>query len=293
MNSMTGYGLASRELPQGRLTVEVRSVNNRFLEVNPRLGQAFQNADAAVRAAVRQACQRGKVDVLVRFEPTEEFQPSVRINTALVKSLYRQFSDAFPAAEPPRLDAVIALPGVLVTEGESRADEELAAGLVATLEDALARMVAERAREGDALKVVLRAHVATLRASATSVTAARGDVVQKYRERLHARLEELLGPKASSLDPGRLEMEVALFADKADIAEECNRLAAHLDAFDAALDSTNPGESVGRALEFLSQEILREINTIGSKCRDLDIGRHVLLLKQEIEAVREQLANVE
>ena len=130
-----------------------------------------------------------------------------------------------------------------------------------------------------------------MRELASVIESAKTSVVDKYRERLQARLEELLGPKGPSLDPGRLEQEVAVFADKADISEECSRLAAHLDALEELLGKD--GEPVGRALEFLIQEILRETNTVGSKCRDLEVARAILDLKQENESLREIIANVE
>jgi uncharacterized protein (TIGR00255 family) len=160
------------------------------------------------------------------------------------------------------------------------------------LTEAVEGFAAERAREGEALRQAIADMRAAMVKHLASVGEARSEVVQKYRDRLKERLEELLGPQASVLDPGRLEQEVAFFADKADISEEVIRLGAHLDRLEQLLNDKE-GASKGRALDFLSQEILREVNTIGSKSRDLDITRTVLELKGLVESLKEQVANVE
>lgn len=291
MNSMTGFGAATRETRFGRLTVEIRSVNYRFLEPSFRLGQSFMHLEPALRTELRNRLQRGKVDLFVRFEPTESFIPSVRINTALVREILKQFDQAsLSDTPPPRPEALIGVPGVVMVDSDAGSNEELDGEMVSLVHEALDKLIAERRREGDALYAACRGHQQRMRELAAQVAAARDDVVQKYRERLRARLDELLGPMAPTLDPGRIEQEVALFADKADIAEECQRLDAHLEALATLLDQE---DAVGRQLDFLTQEIQRETNTIGSKCRDLEIARCVLELKKENESLRENIANAE
>ncbi|MDK2971873.1 MAG: hypothetical protein PWP23_1628 [Candidatus Sumerlaeota bacterium] len=291
MKSMTGYGAVSRDTPYGRLQVEMRSVNNRFLELNFRLGGTFLHLEAGLRAMLRERLQRGKVDVLLRFEPSENFVPSIRLNVPVLRSLASQLKEAGLADDGIRAESLVGLPGVVVTESDPASTKELDALVTELVLEATDKLIAERTREGQTIREACRGHHAKMTELATAIASSRDDVVAKYRERLSQRIDELMGPKAASLDPGRLEQEVAIFADKADITEECQRLAAHLDAYKELIEKD--GEAVGRALEFLVQELLRETNTTGSKCRDLDISRHVLELKKEIETLRENLANIE
>ncbi|MBX3729049.1 MAG: YicC family protein [Candidatus Sumerlaeia bacterium] len=292
MYSMTGYGSATRDTRFGRLQVEMRAVNNRFLELGFRLGTTFIHLESAARGLLRERLRRGKVDVQVRFEPSEAFVPSVRVNVAVLRSLVDQLGAAGLASDGGvRAESLLTLPGVLLNETDPASTEELDAAVLELIGEAAANLLADRAREGEGIRAACRAHQARMAECAAAVAATRDDVVAKYRERLHQRIEELLGPKAASLDPGRLEQEVTIFADKADIAEECQRLGAHLEALGDLIEKD--GEALGRQLDFLSQEILREINTTGSKCRDLDIARQVLELKKECESLKEQIANIE
>ncbi len=291
MHSMTGYGAAQRETPQGRLSIEIRSVNNRFLELNFRLPSIFNHLEPALRKVMRERLNRGKVDVYVRFEPSDEFVPGTRINVPLLRGLLTQLAKAATEGVTLQPEALISIPGVVITESDPNMVGVLDEILTGVLEEALANLVSERAREGEALRQSIREMQVRFIDMTKLIEEGRGEVIGKYRERLIARLDELLGPKAASLDPGRLEQEIALFTDKADIAEECTRLSAHLVALGDLLNKEN--EPVGRATEFLTQEILRETNTIGSKCRDLEIARHVLDLKNELESLRELIANVE
>lgn len=291
MRSMTGFGSATRETPFGRVQVEVRSVNNRFLELNLRLGPQFSPLEGNLRALLRDRLERGKVDLTLRFTPADSFIPRAHVNTPLLLSLLGELHAVLPLSEHVRPESFLMVPGVLVAPEDIPVGEEAEAEIRAVVNEAVDKLIAEREREGGALGTVLRGQHARMSALATRIEAARGDIVQKYRERLHARIDEMLGPKAAGLDPGRLEQEVAIFADKADIAEECTRLAAHLDALARAIDEKD--KAVGRSLDFLVQEILREVNTTGSKCRDLEIARCVLELKAEVEALKENLANIE
>ncbi|MEQ8822158.1 MAG: YicC/YloC family endoribonuclease [Sumerlaeia bacterium] len=299
MRSMTGFGRETAEGPLGSVTVELRSVNHRFLEIAVRAPSALAALEPELRARIKERLVRGRVDATVRFTPagdTTGDAPAVRLNIALVRSLAEQFRKALGTAEGSvRAAELLSVPGVLETgDAEAPTEESLAAlGAILreALDGALDGLIAERTREGAALREALAAMAADMRGHAAAVSDGRDAVVDRYRERLQARLEKLLGPEGPALDPGRLEQEVLFFADKADISEECARLAAHLDALDAGIAADD--EAVGRNLEFLTQEILREVNTTGSKCRDLDIGRHAMALKQLVESLKEQLANVE
>lgn len=292
MLSMTGFGSALEESRFGRVSAEVRSVNNRFLELNFRLGASFLHLEPKLRTMLRDELRRGKVDVTVRFEPAEDFAPAARVNTALVQGIVQQMVDSGLATPGSiAVETLLTVPGALIQEADRKTNEELDAVVCKTVAKAVEALVAERSREGATIAGQLLEMHGRMKQRAESIAAGRDEVVAKYRERLHARIEELLGPKASSLDPGRLEQEVTIFADKADISEEVHRLAAHLDALEDLARKKN--EAVGKSLEFLSQEILREVNTTGSKCRDLEMAQHVLELKKEVESLRELVANVE
>lgn len=291
MQSMTGFGAATRETEFGRIGAEARSVNNRFLELGFRLGQTFIHLEVPLRSELRQKIARGKVDITLRFEPADTVVPDVRINAHLLKSLARQLDEAgLSGSGDFRTEAFLQVPGVLITGSDTGGNEKLDALVCEIVHEAVERLVEERAREGAALREACLGHHDRMRALLDQVERSRDEVVEKYRVRLHERIEELMNAQKAALDPGRLEQEVAIFADKADISEECARLSAHLDALRGLADES---DAVGRRLDFLVQEILREVNTIGSKCRDLDLARCVLDLKKETESLREQIANVE
>ncbi|MCB2155719.1 YicC family protein [bacterium] len=291
MKSMTGFGSATRETPFGRMTIEMRSVNSRFLDTNLRIGATFSHLETAIRTALRNRLQRGKVDVTLRFDPSEELVPAARINKVLLKRLMADVQEAVEGGVEIRPESLLSVPGVVLTASESSIPEEADKSVLEVLDEAIDGLIQERSREGESLREVLREHHRLMSERTQEITTARAEVVQKYREKLLQRIEELMNSQGGTVDPGRLEQEVVFFADKADITEECDRLAAHLEQLKALVDKDE--ESVGRSLEFLAQEILREINTIGSKCRDLEIARAVLDLKQQVESCREQLANVE
>ncbi len=290
MRSMTGFGSAIRETPQGRLTLELRSVNNRFLELNFRLGSTFIHLEPELRNRLRRHLTRGKVDITLRFDASDDFAASVRINRALLTSLISELEEATGRSDI-RPEKILTLPGVLVTESDDTRLKSLEEPVRELLDEAASNLIKQREREGEAMRTTLKAQQVVMAELSERVSSGRNSVVVRYRERLTQRIEEMLGPNSPPVDPGRLEQEVAVFCDKADIAEECTRLAAHLEEL-ANLIAKN-GEAVGRKLEFLSQEMLREVNTVGSKCRDLDIARDVLALKNELESLREQLANIE
>ncbi len=290
MHSMTGFGIARRDMAAGRLSVEMRSVNSRFAEVNIRFNQSLHAFEPELRSELRNRVRRGKVDVFVRFDPAEDRAAGARINAALMKELIAQIRKVDPLHDVSPA-SLLNVPGVVMADAEPDWKEEVGAELIAATREACDALAADRAREGEGLRTAFVETIAAMRVLADAIEQARGDVVARYRDRLLARIEELLGSKGAALDPGRLEQEVAVFADRADISEECQRLSAHLDAFSDLIAKQD--EAVGRAMDFLCQEINREVNTLGSKCRDLDIARAVLDLKQHVESLRENVANVE
>lgn len=290
MRSMTGFGAAREETSLGAIGVEFKTVNNRFLEFNPRLNAFFSPIEPEIRNAVRAKLARGKVEMHIRYVPSEDAAPPPRVNQRVLTDLVRQLQEVSPD-RPIEVERLLSVSGVLETHEDEPASTALAEALLGVVGTALDALEADRAREGETLRAALLSMRDEMRTACERIDAAREDVVAKYRERLKARIDEILDRQGASLDPGRLEQEVALFADKADISEETSRLAAHLDALGDLL--AKDGEAVGRQLEFLGQEILRETNTIGSKCRDLDVARDVLSLKGLNESMRELIANVE
>ncbi len=289
MNSMTGFGRGSATSPLGSLTVELRSVNGRFLDVSLRLPQELTPLEPAARAELQRKLSRGKVLLAVHFEPVPGAGEHYLTNEALLGQL-EDFCRS--RGQEPDLSRLLLIPGVVMVQPDGERYEQLEQLFVKALDQAIEQLAADRAREGEQLRTTmmdLRGQMLDRRSELDGLRAA---VVERYRQRLAERLEELLGPRNASLDPGRLEQEVAIFADKADVAEELARLDAHLQHLGDLLAPGNP-EARGRQLDFLNQEILREINTIGSKGRDLETTRQVLALKSLAESLKEQIANVE
>lgn len=290
MNSMTGFGSGQAESPElGSIRMEMRSVNNRFLDVVVRLPQELSSLEALVRSRIQKRLSRGKVYLNIRFDPVPGATERYELNEPFLDRL-EEFCRA--RGSEPRIETLLGIDGVVnVNVDESRL-EELEALVAKALDGALSGMERERQREGDLLRNALRDIHSEMVARLGNVETARGQVVEKYQVRLKERIEELMGPQASSLDPGRIEQEVAIFADKADISEEVTRLDGHLGRLAEFLKPESK-EAKGRALDFLAQEILREVNTIGSKARDLDMTHQVLELKNLVESLKEQIANVE
>ena len=290
MQSMTGFGRGTAESLIGRLSVELRTLNHRFTELSLQLPPALGFLDQPARRRVASAVQRGKVTLLVRFEPGQSAPAGVALNRPLLDELAAQ-ARAMRDGGPIMPEVLMLAPGVVSPSADPAAEEGILALFDAAFDAAAAALRTDRAREGAVLADAFAASSARMRASAESIATGSSQVVARYRDKLHARIEELLGPAAGSPDPGRLEQEIVLFADKADISEEIVRLTSHLDELVKVIATV--GAPVGRRLDFLSQEIGREVNTIGSKCRDLDLTRHVLDLKAELESLKEQIANVE
>lgn len=294
MRSMTGFGSGSAAIPEGVVTAEVRSLNSRFLDLSVRLPGLLASQEAGVRREVSGRLRRGKVDVTIRFEAAEGTGSAYRLNRPLLDLLVAESGRQLRAqgcADAVRPELLMQVTGVLEPVSDGSFAEAAAKAVLAAVNQSLDRLIADREREGASMASAMREVAGRLRAEAARVSAGRRDVVERYRTRLLARVAELLGSRAGDVDSSRLEVEVALFADKADISEECARLEGHLDQLDGLL--AKGGEAVGRPLDFLAQEIVREINTLGSKSRELEIARSVLAMKNDAETLKELLANVE
>lgn len=294
IRSMTGFGSARGALLGQELMVEVRTLNHRFLLLKPRLPAALAAQEGELEAVVREFFQRGAVHVGVSLKARADARPpafsraAARGYLADLKKLARELDLPFAVD----LQFLASLPGVVQVVAEpGDAGPDLTAELMPVVRRALAMAVQAREREGEALRRDLlqrRKRAEQLRAAIARRAPA---VVAEYRTRLHRRLDEVLAGKGVTLGPADLAREVALFADRSDITEELTRLGLHLDEFGRLLQAG--GEGLGRRLDFLLQEIHREVNTIGSKAADAAIAHDVVTLKSELEKLREQVQNLE
>lgn len=290
MKSMTGFGTGRIEQEAiGTLSIELRSVNSRFLDLVFRLPVELSTFDPLARAELQKRFSRGKLSMMVAFHSLPGTGQRYGLNEELLARLEEY---CIARGREPEVETLLGIPGVVVAQPDDSRLEDLERMFQSALALAMDSLESERAREGEALRLALATIARQMRERLAVIEQARPQVVARFREKLAERIEELLGPKSGMMEPGRLEMEVAMFADRADIQEEVTRLSTHLDRLDDLLTPNN-AEARGRALDFLNQEILREINTIGSKARDVEITRQVLELKNLAESLKEQVANVE
>ena len=291
IKSMTGYG-RSVETRNGReFTVEVRSVNNRYLDCAVRLPRLVAFGEDAVKQAVKNTISRGKVDVYVSVRSEGGEQGTVTLNTALAEgylAAMRQMAETFGLENDVKVSDLSRLPEVFTVDKPEVDEEALLADLMAVANEALAGYDAMRTTEGAALDHDLRSRGARILELVGQVEKQSPKTVSDYRARLEAKLREVLANTA--IDESRILTEAAIFADKVAVDEETVRLRSHLNQMNAMLDN---GGAVGRKLDFLLQEMNREANTIGSKCTDVAVARIVVDIKAELEKIREQVQNVE
>ena len=291
IKSMTGYG-RSVETRNGReFTVEVRSVNNRYLDCAVRLPRLVAFGEDAVKQAVKNTISRGKVDVFVSVRSEGGEQGTVTLNTALAEgylAAMRQMAETFGLENDVKVSELSRLPEVFTVDKPEVDEEALLADLMAVTNEALAGYDAMRTTEGAALDHDLRSRGARILELVGQVEKQSPKTVSDYRARLEAKLREVLANTA--IDESRILTEAAIFADKVAVDEETVRLRSHLHQMNAMLDA---GGAVGRKLDFLLQEMNREANTIGSKCTDVRLAKVVVEIKAELEKIREQTQNIE
>ena len=288
---MTGYGRAVETVNGREFTVELRSVNNRYLDCSVRLPRMLSFAEDAVKQAVKASISRGKVDVFitVRSEAGDEVQ--VSLNKSVLQgylSAMHQMVDEFGVKDDISVSAVSRLPEVFVIEKPQVDEDQLMQDLMGVVTKALEGYDAMRCTEGEALDKDLRSRGQTILELVSRVEAGNGKTVSDYRARLEAKIKEVLANTA--IDESRILTEAAIFADKVAVDEETVRLRSHLKQMNTMLTT---GGAVGRKLDFLLQEMNREANTIGSKCTDVALARIVVDIKAELEKIREQTQNIE
>lgn len=291
--SMTGFGEAHSQREGLAVAVEVRTINSRFFKLAVRTGEGYGLLEPQIEAIVRKRIRRGTIQVMVRVDRLR-LPEDYRINTQVLdryrrqlESLYREW-DLSGAVSPQSL---LSLPGVVDEDAGALAAPSADWPLIGeTLEEAMEKLARMRAEEGRAMAGDLKANCRAAAASLTQIRRRAPLVADAYRARLEERLKRTLAEYDVVLDVADLVREVSLFAERGDISEEIVRLQSHLDQFDTTMDLP---ESSGRRLEFLTQEMLRETNTIGSKANDVEIAREVIEIKTAIERIREMVQNIE
>ena len=291
VKSMTGYGRA-REMRNGRdITVEVRSVNNRYLDCTVKMPRAYIFAEDRMKARVQQAISRGKVDVFVTIDASAADAAVVAVNEPLARGYYdalTRLKTMFDLSGDITPEVLAKFPDVLAVTKAEEDVEAIAADICAVLDDALAAYNAMRAVEGEKLAADVAGRITTIEAVVGKVEERSPQTVAAYRQRLEAKMQEVL--QSTTIDESRILTEAAIFADKVAVDEETVRLRSHIAQLRDMLQSSEP---VGRKLDFLIQEVNRECNTIGSKCNDLTVARDVVNMKAEVEKIREQVQNME
>ena len=291
MYSMTGYGRGAVSMDGRELTIELKSVNNRFLDIGMKLPRQLSFLEDGFRKLLSDGLSRGHVDVYVNYRNLRSDAKTVRVDEALLKAYLdsaRESGEALGLADDLTLSRALSLPDVttiLPADEDQEALIDLGSRCMQQAIDALKIM---RHKEGERLKLDLSARMDTMTGYAAAIEERAPAVVEEYRTKLTARIEELLGE--TEVDRTRLATEVAIFADRAAIDEEIVRLNTHLVHFRELLNASEP---VGRKMDFLVQEMNRECNTIGSKANDGELTSIVLLCKAEIEKLREQIQNIE
>lgn len=291
IKSMTGYGSAKGQTGGLEITVELKSVNNRYLDTSVRLPRSFLFAEDAVKSAVQAHISRGKVDVFVSIDTSLADDVTVKVNEPLLKGYIeaiRHISEEYSLANDLTALSVSRFPDVLSVEKKDLDAEAISAALCEVTERALCDFDAMRLREGEKLRDDVLSRLETIDALVSTVERESPKTVAEYRSRLEQKMAEVLG--TAGIDESRILAEAALFADHIAVDEETVRLRSHMAQLRTMINGNSP---TGRKIDFLIQEFNREANTIGSKCQNSDIAHVVVDLKSEIEKIREQIQNIE
>ena len=291
IKSMTGYGRGVAVVGGREFTVEIRSVNNRYLDCTVKLPRSLSFGEEAVKQAVKASVSRGKVDVFIAVRSENGDDTTVSLNTGVLEgylTAMRRMVTEFGVKDDISVSTVSRLPEVFSVEKPQVDEEQLLKDLMEAVNQALAGYDAMRTKEGQVLDADLRSRGDTILRLVEQVERGNAQTVVDYRTRLEAKLREVLAD--TNIDESRILTEAAIFADKVAVDEETVRLRSHLAQMNEMLAT---GGAVGRKLDFLLQEMNREANTIGSKCTDVRLARIVVDIKAELEKIREQTQNIE
>lgn len=291
--SMTGHGEAHRRHDKVAVAIEVRTINSRYFKLTLRTNDVYNSLESSIEAVVRERIRRGTLQVNLRVDrqpSPDDFQISDVVLASYHKQL-RLLSEEIGLVESVRLDGLLNLPGVVLDRTNLRRDAEADWPVIeATLKEALDNLASMRVDEGRAMEVDLAANCQIIARQLESIVARSPLVVDAYRARMTDRLNKLLAELGVTITAADVVREVGLFAERSDIAEETVRLKSHLEQFETIMRNE---EACGRKLEFVTQEMFRETNTMGSKANDAEISRHVIEIKTAIERMREMIQNVE
>ena len=285
--SMTAFSRNHISTSWGQLIWEIRSVNHRYLDISFRLPEPLRMIEEAAREKINTQLARGKIECNLRFQLDQNQPGTMSINNVLVDRLTEMSNEIEKRTHESSslgVTDILNWPGVITDEGINY--ESLVADAVSLLDDALKDLISNRQREGERLAEMVSSRLTAIAEQVDTVRSILPEIMSAFRKRLEDRLSEL----KESLDPGRLEQEVVIFANKSDVAEELDRLESHMTETRHALDSSKP---VGRRLDFLMQEMNREANTLGSKSSDIRVTNTSIELKVLIEQIREQIQNIE
>lgn len=291
IKSMTGYGSAKGTVEGLEITVELKSVNNRYLDTSVRLPRSFLFAEEAIKSEVQSHISRGKVDVFISVDSSAAGDMTVKVNEPLLRGYIeaiRHISEEYSLANDMTALSVSRFPDVLSVEKKDLDAEAISAGICAITEEALRDFDAMRQREGAKLRDDVLSRLETIDRLVSAVETEAPKTVAEYRKRLEQKMQEVLG--ATGIDENRILAEAAIFADHIAVDEETVRLRSHMSQLTTMINGNSP---TGRKIDFLIQEFNREANTIGSKCQNSQIAHVVVDLKSEIEKIREQIQNIE
>ena len=291
IKSMTGFGRCEVQEESRKFTVEMKSVNHRYLDANIRMPKKLNFFETAIRSLLKQSVQRGKVDIFITYEDLSEQQVSLKYNEVLAAeylSYFEKMQEKFSLENDIRVSTLSRYPEVLTMEEQAVDEEELWKGLKKALDGAIRQFVETRTSEGEHLREDLIEKLDNMLKLVGCIEERSPQIVAEYREKLETKVKELLGD--TQIDEGRIAAEVVIFSDKICTDEEVVRLKSHIKHMKETLEQT---EGIGRKLDFIAQEMNREANTILSKANDLEVSNYAIDLKTEIEKVREQIQNIE
>lgn len=292
--SMTGFGRAEVTEGERKYTVELKSVNNRYLDINIKMPKKFNAFEAQIRSELKNYMKRGKVDVFISYEDFSESDTKVRYNKAIAEEYFgflKEMSKDFGIDNDVRTSILSRFPEVFTMEEEELDEEEVWNGLKKAINEAGKQFFDSREREGAFLSNDLMEKLDGMLENVEYISERSPEIVQEYKTKLREKIQDLLEDK--QVDENRLAMEVTIFADKVCVDEEITRLRSHIMATKDTLIKGDDKDGIGRKLDFLAQEMNREANTILSKSTDLKISDRGIALKTDIEKVREQIQNIE
>ena len=292
--SMTGFGRSEITEGERKYIVELKSVNNRYLDINIKMPKKFNAFESAIRSELKSYMKRGKVDVYISYEDFSESESKVKYNKAIAQEYYnflKEMSDDFGLDNDVRISVLSRFPEVFTMEEEELDEEEVWSGIKKAVDLAGEQFLESRKREGEFLSADLTEKLSGMLENVEYITERSPQIIEEYKGKLREKIQDLLEDK--QIDENRLAMEVTLYADKVCVDEELTRLRSHIEATRDALKVGDDKDGIGRKLDFLAQEMNREANTILSKSTDLKISDRGIALKTDIEKVREQIQNIE